>query len=392
MLGLFLVASVPAWAWGTYGHQQIADEAVEASSGDGGRWLKDSRAAVVRMSISPDCEWKANRGCPLPSDPGLKKLVEEADAYEHPLHFFEPDAFVKGGQVTSASVARLPVGEFSGIVNDYVRLLAANLDYVKRFPHERPIAARPTAIDVAETGTAPWRVDQLALLAVQALRNRKDSLALVYLGTLGHYVGDLSQPLHTTMNYDGQVHQPSAKGIHSAFETAELERRAKHAGAVKDARTKIWSTFRATQTGTRRAARAAAATFASLRSVKDITGALVRMTGDSYAGVAPLLNAYAADQTPEAFAKAKVLGGATVEAYTDTRLGVGAAALAAVWRVVFQEAGRSGRGAMAFDLRSVIENYPKPEYLPREVLDDWSNRGNGRGTATVDTCAEEGGD
>ncbi|AXC09855.1 hypothetical protein ACPOL_0480 [Acidisarcina polymorpha] len=47
-----------------------------------------------------------------------------------------------------------------------------------------------------------------------------------YAGWLGHYVGDGSQPLHVTVNYDGWVDKenPSgyttAHGIHSKFETA----------------------------------------------------------------------------------------------------------------------------------------------------------------------------
>ncbi len=39
---------------------------------------------------------------------------------------------------------------------------------------------------------------------------------LVLAGVLGHYVGDLSQPLHCTENFDGQL--SSQKGIHSYFE------------------------------------------------------------------------------------------------------------------------------------------------------------------------------
>ena len=46
----------------------------------------------------------------------------------------------------------------------------------------------------------------------QALQERW----LVLAGTLGHYVGDLGQPMHVTENYDGQL--TGQKGLHSFFE------------------------------------------------------------------------------------------------------------------------------------------------------------------------------
>jgi hypothetical protein len=52
----------------------------------------------------------------------------------------------------------------------------------------------------------------------QETRNRAQSDWLIYAGAIGHYVGDLSQPLHVTENYDGQF--SGQKGIHSFFEDA----------------------------------------------------------------------------------------------------------------------------------------------------------------------------
>jgi hypothetical protein len=40
-------------------------------------------------------------------------------------------------------------------------------------------------------------------------------------GAMSHYVGDLSQPLHVSKNYDGQ--ETGDVGIHHFFETANLE-------------------------------------------------------------------------------------------------------------------------------------------------------------------------
>lgn len=372
-LAALVLGGPRGFGWGSYGHQQIADVAMDLvglADGAGGRWLDENRRTVLRLSITPDCEWKADGGCPLPKDPALRKLVRAADRFEHPLHWFEPDAFVKDGAVTAATAAALPAGPFETVVDEYARRLAANLDFVKRFPRKRPIgAAGPKPIDVAEHGTAPWRVRQLAELAVTALRERRDARALLYLGTLAHYVGDLSQPLHATMNYDGQVHEPSARGVHAVFEIDALETLARKAGAKRDRRSQLWSSFRATAEGTRRAAQEVAASFASLNGVEDIVASLLHLTVDSYQGVAPLLKAYASQKDPEALLRATLAGEETVRSFIEKRLGAGAAALAAVWRAAFAAAGRAGRGTVPFDVRVVLENYPKPTYLPADVLE-----------------------
>ena len=53
--------------------------------------------------------------------------------------------------------------------------------------------------------------------------------AIFYAGWLGHYVADGSQPLHTTINYDGWVESnpqgfTTQKGIHWRFETDFVNR------------------------------------------------------------------------------------------------------------------------------------------------------------------------
>ena len=67
-------------------------------------------------------------------------------------------------------------------------------------------------------------------LAADKAANQNDlaavqQAAIFYAGWLGHYVGDGSQPLHTTINYDGWTLKENphgyttAHGIHSRFET-----------------------------------------------------------------------------------------------------------------------------------------------------------------------------
>jgi hypothetical protein len=80
----------------------------------------------------------------------------------------------------------------------------------------------------AQAGRAYWRIREFEkrLQKTSELLKQKDILKeerhrlqlewLIVAGTMGHYVADLSQPLHVTENYDGQMTEQ--KGIHGHFE------------------------------------------------------------------------------------------------------------------------------------------------------------------------------
>ena len=55
--------------------------------------------------------------------------------------------------------------------------------------------------------------------------------ALQNVGVLSHYVGDISQPLHVSENYDGQM--TGNKGIHQFFETTIIKDESKIQADVK---------------------------------------------------------------------------------------------------------------------------------------------------------------
>jgi len=73
---------------------------------------------------------------------------------------------------------------------------------------------------VLDIGTLPWATVQTYDSLVSALRRgdftRADSIA----ADLGHYVGDGHQPLHVTVNYDGQM--TGNGGIHTRYETTMI--------------------------------------------------------------------------------------------------------------------------------------------------------------------------
>lgn len=71
-------------------------------------------------------------------------------------------------------------------------------------------------------GTAPWRIKQLYDLAVKAFKKKDYATGLQMAGTMSHYIGDLSQPLHVSKNYDGQ-NETGNPGIHKFFESTNIE-------------------------------------------------------------------------------------------------------------------------------------------------------------------------
>jgi hypothetical protein len=74
-----------------------------------------------------------------------------------------------------------------------------------------------TADSLKKYGWGPYNaMIQLDLLTKAFKSKNKDSI-LFYAADLGHYIGDLHVPLHTTSNYDGQL--TGQKGLHSLWES-----------------------------------------------------------------------------------------------------------------------------------------------------------------------------
>lgn len=70
-------------------------------------------------------------------------------------------------------------------------------------------------------GINPWHVAAVTKRLTQAfISGNKDSI-LILSADLGHYVADAHVPLHSTMNYDGQM--TNQKGIHALWETRLTE-------------------------------------------------------------------------------------------------------------------------------------------------------------------------
>lgn len=173
-----VIGPLPAelgFAWGSKGHSQIAECASTLTTTGKTFWSANTKNLSVLANV-PDAVWKT-----LPTARS-----------EKPTHYFQPDFYF-----SESSEFDLFPQKYASAVSKYSEKI------------------------VIENGTAVWRVSQLYALAVEAFRRGDYDSGLIYAGTMGHYVGDLSQPLHVTTNFDGQ--QTGDRGIHQFFETTNLD-------------------------------------------------------------------------------------------------------------------------------------------------------------------------
>ncbi|MDI6641767.1 MAG: zinc dependent phospholipase C family protein [Elusimicrobiota bacterium] len=104
-----------------------------------------------------------------------------------------------------------------------------DLDYYDEYPFKEvprvydEIVAKYGRNKVLHYGTVPWTIVEYFNISTELMKSSHTfSYALLSLAALGHYVADAHQPLHTTMNYDGQY--TDNNGIHFRYEWYMLDR------------------------------------------------------------------------------------------------------------------------------------------------------------------------
>jgi hypothetical protein len=110
--------------------------------------------------------------------------------------------------------------------------------------------AQYTRDTLEKYGYLPYWIVAMQEKLTAAFRNGKQDSALFYATDLAHYIGDAHVPLHTSVNYDGQL--TNQKGLHSLWESTipELELNdynlyARHrAKYIRDKETAIWNSIR----------------------------------------------------------------------------------------------------------------------------------------------------
>jgi hypothetical protein len=208
-LALVVGLAVPprASAWGERGHDIVTRVAVRLLAA---KSAKGTPLAVQfgrkefmlgHLSNVPDIVWR-NQG----------EAIEKINAPTHflDLEYLSPElTFANLPKTPSAALARMKA-----------LCAAPPMGYVCA-------AKEGSDPDESSAGTAPWRAGQLYRLTVEALKASNTDgrsndpavdRAFVAAGIMSHFIGDLGNPYHATVRYDGW--ETGQGGIHSYFESA----------------------------------------------------------------------------------------------------------------------------------------------------------------------------
>ncbi len=176
----------PAWPWGNEGHSAINRVAAEKLPSDVPAFLRNAAGQLAYLAPEPD-RWRQ------PSELALKRSQE-------PDHFINLEA-VQGME--------LPPDRYS-----FYRALEAR---------RRETPGHPEDLLPERVGMQPYITIEVYERLVVAFREYRRAIfehrnpayaeanAIFYAGWLGHYVGDGSNPLHTSIHYDGWI-GPNPKG------------------------------------------------------------------------------------------------------------------------------------------------------------------------------------
>ena len=203
LTALVLLQSVGAGAWGNEGHTAINRVAAEHIPATMPRFLRRAGAEIAYLGPEPD-RWRN------PSEFALKN-AQEAD------HFIDLERV--------AWLDPLPPGRYEFYRKLYEKRAATPAtDHPDDYLPERVGLQPYITMEVCGRLKAAFREYRQRQAAHQPTQAVQQAI-IFYAGWLGHYVADGSQPLHTTIQYNGWV-GPNPNGyttehrIHAQFESA----------------------------------------------------------------------------------------------------------------------------------------------------------------------------
>lgn len=207
-LFLFLFISSKAYSWGGRGHDTICQTAVYLVKNKNLKdFLRNKPNMMGHLCNIPDIYWRS-----FPAD-----KTKEGNA----THYIS-------SELIGVDLKNLPL-DFSAIIKNYTGT-------------ENKTKTGLKIIDIPyEMGSNWWRANQLFQLSIiegkklqdvpipaNSKEEQDDNLSynkylyslLTYMGILGHFVGDNSQPFHNSNDYDGYA--AGHGGIHAYYEDASV--------------------------------------------------------------------------------------------------------------------------------------------------------------------------
>lgn len=201
LIVLVLMQSEAAVAWGNEGHTYVNRVAAEKIPASMPRFLRRAVVEIAYLGPEPD-RWRS------PSEFALKN-AQEAD------HFINLERV--------SWLDPLPRGRYEFYRKLYEKR-AATTDSPDDYLPERVGLQPYITMEVYGRLKAAFREYRTRLAAHQPTQAVQQAI-IFYAGWLGHYVADGSQPLHTTIRYNGWVGAnpngyTTQHTIHAQFETA----------------------------------------------------------------------------------------------------------------------------------------------------------------------------
>ncbi len=98
-----------------------------------------------------------------------------------------------------------------------------DIDFYKEFQDGNMIMSRDSLDKiygekvVTREGVLPWATEDTYRELVNAFKAKDREKIILYASDLAHYVGDGHQPMHETVNYNGQL--SNQKGVHARYES-----------------------------------------------------------------------------------------------------------------------------------------------------------------------------
>ena len=207
-----LLATQPAFAWGRDGHMLINRLAIQYLPADVPAFLRNGNALDTVEYLGPEPDrWRGREEAELSS-------TQAAD------HFIDMEW---------AQLAAKPCTTEPDCTNGFL-FPKKRYDFIRALAAAQP--AHPGIKLQENVGFQPWQVEEVWQRLKSDLRDYRKLVAanqdtapvedaiLFDAGWLGHYVGDGSQPLHITIQYNGWT-GPNPNGyttehrIHALFET-----------------------------------------------------------------------------------------------------------------------------------------------------------------------------
>jgi len=201
LIGLVLLQNDAAFAWGSEGHTYVNRVAAEKIPASMPLFLRQAVGEIAYLGPEPD-RWRS------PSEFALKNSQE-------------PDHYIDLERVSWLDP--LPAGRYEFYRKLYEKR-ASTTDHPDDFLPEHVGLQPYITMEVYGRLKAAFREYRQRQATHQPTLAVQHAI-IFYAGWLGHYVGDGSQPLHTTIYYNGWFGAnpngyTTQHGIHAQFETA----------------------------------------------------------------------------------------------------------------------------------------------------------------------------